>query len=139
MVQLWRATLGQTLTQTAPEVTEGVNGLAQQLGGAIPTLQRCISNPSSCRAILGGGFSALTGVVGGTGLAVGFGHGVQSVQNVAAQNGGDRPTGTTTATVSASSISSSAEPTEWVIMTKEGLYLHLCFLILEKQMLNIVS
>lgn len=110
--------LGETITETTPALARGVNGLATQVGGVIPRLQGCITDPASCKAIIGGigGFATLLG--GGTGLAF-WAHGVQSTQNLAGQTPEDTPTKTASASASATS-SGSAEPTEWVVQSKEG-------------------
>ena len=109
--------LGETITETTPALARGVNGLATQVGGLLPSLQRCIADPASCKAIIAGGiggFGALLG--GGTGLAV-WAHGVQSTQNLAGQT----PEGNPTNTASASATSSgSAEPTKWIVRSVEG-------------------
>ena len=111
--------LGETITETTPALARGVNGLATQVGGVIPRLQRCITDPASCKAILAGGIGGFAAVLGGgTGLAV-WAHGVQSTQNLAGQTPEGNPTKTASASASATS-SGSAEPTEWVIQSKEG-------------------
>ena len=111
--------LGETITETTPALARGVNGLATQVGGVLPRLERCIADPASCKAIIAGGiggFAALLG--GGTGLAV-WAHGVQSTQNLAGQTPEGNPTKTASASASATS-SGSAEPTIWVVQSKEG-------------------
>lgn len=111
------ATVGETLTQTTPEIEGAINELTQQTGRSLSRLQECIANPGNpdCLKFAGGTLVSLGAAFGG---AYNLVHGFQSLNNLA--KGSPKGTPTPTASASASSSSNPAEPTDWILNTVPG-------------------
>ena len=101
---------GETITQSTPLIAQGINGLTQQVGGVLPTLSRCISNPSACKALLAGGGAAISALFGGGAAVVELVHGQQSADLLANGSPEDNTSSTSSSSAAPSSTSASSCP-----------------------------